>query len=323
MQGHNVVAVYASLSDAQRVRDRLIAEGIPNNDIRISSATERAETLTDTPSDTGEERPGFFRWLFGEIPENERDYYTRHFQENREAVSVWVTNETEREKAIGIMTAFAPIDLGEEEGSARPAAIAEAAEAPLPQSAKPDNGVGRGAVRVGERHPRSGMGATGKEEVVPVIKEELEVGKRQVERRGRIRIYTTERPVEETILLRDERTEIERRPASREATPAELAAGADREIETIERHEEPVVEKRGQVTEEVVVRHEAGEHEQTVRGTVQETHVEEEGKTGPASTQYERQAGTDKTTETTDKNKLSESERRPAAPPPQPKPNLP
>ena len=47
-----------------------------------------------------------------------------------------------------------------------------------------------------------------REEVIPVVKEELEVGKRTTERRYRVRSYIVEHPVEKTVTVRDERVEI-------------------------------------------------------------------------------------------------------------------
>ena len=71
----------------------------------------------------------------------------------------------------------------------------------------------------------------------------------------------------------------------------------DRDIEVVERHEEPVVEKRVTGNEEIVVRKEVVEHPETVRGTVRETKVEVEkepaGTTGGATrTTTDRTAGT-------------------------------
>jgi stress response protein YsnF len=84
-----------------------------------------------------------------------------------------------------------------------------------------------------------------------------------------------ERPVEENVTLRDERVVIERRPISSEG-PADDQALKPREVEIIERHEEPVVAKKAQATEEVVVRKEVKERTETVRDKVRETKVEVE-----------------------------------------------
>jgi uncharacterized protein DUF2382 len=57
------------------------------------------------------------------------------------------------------------------------------------------------------------------EEKIPVVEEQLKVGKRPVERGGvRIRSYVTERPAEADVALREERVRVERQPVDRPAT---------------------------------------------------------------------------------------------------------
>ena len=73
--------------------------------------------------------------------------------------------------------------------------------------------------------------------------------------------------------MRDERVEIEHRPISR---TGDLRMPQEREIEVVERHEEPFAEKRVTGHEEIVVRKEVVERPETVRGTVRETKVEVE-----------------------------------------------
>lgn len=113
--------------------------------------------------------------------------------------------------------------------------------------------------------------------VLPIVEEELNVGKRTVER-GRMRIYTrmTETPVEEQVSLRSEHVNVERRPVDRAVTDADMAAMKEGTIEMTEMAEEVVVSKRARVIEEVVVRKEATEHTETVRDTVRRTDVDVE-----------------------------------------------
>jgi uncharacterized protein (TIGR02271 family) len=112
---------------------------------------------------------------------------------------------------------------------------------------------------------------------VPVVEEELQVGTRQV-RHGGVRLYTrvTERPVEETVRLRDEEVRVERRPVDRPASEADFAAAQERTIEVTETDEEPVVRKQARVVEEVVVSKDVQEQTETVRDTVRRTEVEVE-----------------------------------------------
>jgi uncharacterized protein (TIGR02271 family) len=113
-----------------------------------------------------------------------------------------------------------------------------------------------------------------------VVQEEIEIGKREVGRR-KVRIYSdvTERPVEKQVHLRDETVHVDRRAVDRPATPGDLNAFREGQIELTETHEEPVVEKRARVVEEVRVGKEVKDRTETVRDTVKrkDVRVEEAG----------------------------------------------
>jgi uncharacterized protein (TIGR02271 family) len=118
------------------------------------------------------------------------------------------------------------------------------------------------------------------EEVIPVVEEQLVVGKREVDRGGvRVRSYVTETPVHEQIRLRNERVNVERRPVDRE-----VAAGDDafreRTIDMTATGEEAVVGKTSHVVEEVVVSKTADERVEQIDDTVRRTDVEVERDAG-------------------------------------------
>jgi uncharacterized protein (TIGR02271 family) len=111
--------------------------------------------------------------------------------------------------------------------------------------------------------------------VLPVVEEELEVGKRQVQRGGvRVSARMTEQPVEEQVRLREEHARVERRPVDRAATDADLAAFKEGTIEVRESAEEPVVAKQARVVEEVHVGKEVSDRTETVTDTVRRTDVD-------------------------------------------------
>jgi uncharacterized protein (TIGR02271 family) len=115
-------------------------------------------------------------------------------------------------------------------------------------------------------------------ESVPVIEEELEVEKRKVARGG-VRLTSTvhEQPVEETVRLREEHVETERRPVDRRLSEDEAdAAFQDRTIEMNETTEELEVSKEARVVEEVALTKTVQEHEEQVKDTVRRTEVEVE-----------------------------------------------
>lgn len=115
---------------------------------------------------------------------------------------------------------------------------------------------------------------TVREERIPIVEEEMAVGKRMVERgHVRVRSRIVEKPVDETISLREERVTIERKPVDRPVKDGEKLL-QDRDVEVIERSEEPVVEKRARVTDEVVVQKDVRERTEDVHDTVRRTEVD-------------------------------------------------
>ena len=113
-----------------------------------------------------------------------------------------------------------------------------------------------------------------KEAVIPVVEEELRVGKREVEKGGvRITNRVTETPVEEEVRLREEHINVERRPVDRPVTDVDNAFQAGT-IEVTETAEEAVVAKNARVVEEVVVNKDVQERTETVRDTLHRTDVD-------------------------------------------------
>lgn len=112
---------------------------------------------------------------------------------------------------------------------------------------------------------------------IPIIEEELQVGKKVVETGGaRVRSTIVETPVQETVNLREEHVTVERNPVNRPATEADLAALGETQIELKEHAEVPVVSKEARVVEEVSLGKEVQEREETVRETVRKTEVDVE-----------------------------------------------
>jgi hypothetical protein len=257
MNGHNLVAVYDSRADAERARDRLIEFGIPASDIRLSSAGAEGGAVASVSerSLAHEHHHSFWDWLFGsDVPETDRSWYETSLRQGRTALSVFVPNEAERERIADLLEEFNPVHM--------------------------DEGLGTAESTVGTVGVRSSATQTSRteltregEQVIPVVKEELAVGKRATERHYRIRTYVVEMPIQEQVALRDERVIVERRPASG-TVASDPNALREREFDVVERHEEPVIEKRVRPVEEVVVHREANERVETVRDTVRETKVD-------------------------------------------------
>ena len=110
--------------------------------------------------------------------------------------------------------------------------------------------------------------------VVPVVEEDLLVGKREVDRGG-VRVFrrVVEEPVSEELKLHEEHVVFERRPVDRAVTDADLS-NAGRTIELTETDEVPVISKVSRVVEEVRVGVVGSDRTETVRDSVRHTEVE-------------------------------------------------
>ena len=115
-------------------------------------------------------------------------------------------------------------------------------------------------------------------ETVQEIEEELSVGKRKVASGGvRVTTSVSERPIEETVVLREEEVEVERQPADRKLKPEEAeAAFQEKTVEMLGTSEELEVSKEAQVVGEVALGKRVAEREEKVRDTVRRTNVEVE-----------------------------------------------
>lgn len=144
--------------------------------------------------------------------------------------------------------------------AAPPVAAAVSAPAPIPTPAE---------------EPRAEA-----EERIPLVEEELRIGKRSLVRGGaRVHSYMEEVPVTESIELFEERTSIERRPVNRRLSEEEIAASGllqDRVVEVAQMREEAIVTKEAFVREELVVKKTVEKRIEQVHETVRRTAVEME-----------------------------------------------
>ena len=112
---------------------------------------------------------------------------------------------------------------------------------------------------------------------IPIVEEEMVVGKRTVDRGG-VRVYrrVVEVPVETSISLQEEHISVERHPVDRPVTDQDLKLQGERTIELTETAEEAVIGKTAQVVEEVHVGKTATERTEQIHDTIRRTEVEVE-----------------------------------------------
>jgi stress response protein YsnF len=110
---------------------------------------------------------------------------------------------------------------------------------------------------------------------IPVIEENVQIGKQQVRTGGAyIKARIVEKPIEKTVNLKEERLNIERNPVDRPANSTDFDTFKEGVIELEEHREVPVVNKEARVVEEINVNKEVSERTETVRDTIRKTEVD-------------------------------------------------
>lgn len=253
-----VVGVFESESRARQVVDELLRNGFSRSDVHLSSESDYAGEIASGGAGLHGRSPehhhtgGFMGWLKSVFNDEESEYHSNRYsdavQHGRAVVAV-DADENLRDRAIDIMNSNGAIDIDEEAGSTTTGS--------------------RGQIGNAARESTEGS--------IPVIREELQVGKRAVQRGG-VRIFSriVEQPVEETVRLREERVRIEREPVNRPVTDADRNLMREQTIEVTETAEEPVINKQARVVEEIRVGKDVTERTETVRDTVRHTEVETE-----------------------------------------------
>ena len=124
--------------------------------------------------------------------------------------------------------------------------------------------------------PAAVVSTAGAERSIPVVEEELAVGKRTVDQGG-IKVFrrVVEIPVSESVNLREEHVVIDRKPMDRLATVADIS-NSNQSMELTETAEEVVLSKTAHVVEEVLINRESSDRVEHIQDTVRRTEVEVE-----------------------------------------------
>lgn len=241
-----IVGTFASTAEAEQAAATLEAARIPRTQIRVldAGAVHEHEEIARGEGRTG---GGFWSWLFGDVdsesgrgvPDDEAADYSERMRSGGAMVMV-TTSDDDADRVHRLLDR-------------------------------------RGARDVQERGP---AGTTDRatdvaDTVMPVVEEDVRIGKRPVEQGG-VRIYrhVSERPVEEHLRLLHERIRVERRPVDRPIGTLHDDPFKEQTIELRETAEEPVVEKRARVVEEVAIGKEVEARDTTVRETVRRADVD-------------------------------------------------
>lgn len=272
-----VIAVFPDASAAQAAARDLLSIGVSRENMylessRTGTASSSGTTGSSTVNEPGTAMPahhggvgGWFKSLFGGEDESERNRYEEAVGRGNVILSVHA-REDQYEQIADILERHNPIDIHETAGSAGSTGTTAAATAGPSKT-----GTSAGYANTGKTNVQNAG------EAIPVIEEEIQVGKRNV-LRGGVRVFSrvVERPVEESINLSEDHVRVDRRPVDRPATEADFRSGTGGPIEVQEFAEEAVVGKTARVVEEVRVGKETTQRTENIRDSVRRTEVEVE-----------------------------------------------
>lgn len=233
-----VVAVFDQYAEAQSTVNELLVNGFEQNEVKLNSE-EAPQVEREKPQQGGVK--GFFQDLFGKGKEDDDEIrlYDEAVRHGNYVVTAIASTDERSDLATEVMSHHHPIDIDE----------------------RSSEWIGKGK----------------EERSIPVIEEEVKIGKREVAGGG-VRIFKNvyEVPVEEDLTLRDERVTVERVPVDKPATEADLGAFKEGSLEFRERSEEPVISKKARVVEEVRVGKEVTERTERIKESAKRTDIEVE-----------------------------------------------
>jgi uncharacterized protein (TIGR02271 family) len=238
-------ALYDSRADAEAAQNQLKELGIiPSDGVNLADQN----TAGFSPDRSADNR-GFWGSLKAAfLPHEDRQVYEAGIREGGYLLTVSVNDES-ADQVETLLEQSNAVDVDEREQRYREAGLLEAQRASEPARADA-------------------------EAAIPLVEEQLRVGKREVSRGGvRIRSHVVETPVREQVSLREEHVEVERRPMNQPIENADELL-QERTLEATEMAEEAVVSKEAVVREEVSLKKDVTERTEEISDTVRRTEVD-------------------------------------------------
>lgn len=234
---HTLVAVFDNRSDAQKAMDDLLASGFNRSDLRLSEGgTQTGTTASGTrpreDESMGDSIKHFFSDLFGSDRSHRMEQYSEALSRGHYVLTVTAPNEPEVERAADLVERYGPVDI--DERSSAWSAVSTAGTTA---------GMGAGSKSLGAQQQSASMSRQSTQDPaqastggsmqyadtashsIPVVQEELKLGKREVQRGGaRIYSHVVETPVDDSVNLREEHVTVQRRAIDKLVDPAEVPA---------------------------------------------------------------------------------------------------
>jgi uncharacterized protein (TIGR02271 family) len=273
-----ITAFFDSRSDAESARMRLTEAGIDASQIidqgqsGSSGMSSGSTSSSSSSSSSSSEGQGFWASIKEAfMPDEDRYAYEEGMRRGGYLLCAQV-EESQADEAIRILDDEGTVDFDRRQDEWK-------SQGWSGYTGGTQSSAGQSSAGMTSQNQSSARsGNTVEEERIPIVEEQLQVGKREVARGGaRVRSYVREVPVHEQVNLREEHVSVERRPVDQKLGAADLNSGdllRDRTIEMTETSEEAVVGKQARVTEEVVVKKTAEERVEQIDDTVRRTEVD-------------------------------------------------
>lgn len=278
---------YASAKQAaQQLRDSGFGDSVfLTDDVSAAPGAGRASTAESDDGGVLAHVRKFFAGLFSGDDESETRPYAEALRRGGGVVKVEVGEDDQLEIARQALEAAGAVNIDERASEWRASGWREGtslrSEEPssMASSASSQAASATDELAADASTPRGSGRPAGNEDeqVIPVVKEDLQVGKRAVQKGG-VRVYarTVDRPVNESVDLRSEHADVQRHPVDRPASESDLRDLGERTFEVREMAEEPVVAKQARVVEEVVVGKTTEQRSEQISDSVRSTEVQVE-----------------------------------------------
>lgn len=259
----NVVGLFANQSDAQGALSDLQSAGFSSDNVNVLRGASGASS-------------GIFDQLG--IPQQDARIYMQGIQSGGAMVILQQLSDSDANRAADILDRHNIVDINSVgQGFGQTSSTTGFTQTEQTTS------TSTAGLNTGSRRSGSYQGG---ETVIPIVEEQLEIGKREVEGGGvRVNTHVEQVPVNEQVTLREEEVHVERRRVN-QPLDAATAGTAFQEgtFEVTETDEQAVVSKEARVVEEVVVSKDVQQRTENVQDTVRRTDVDVEEVGGTRTT---------------------------------------
>ncbi|WP_138484518.1 YsnF/AvaK domain-containing protein [Dyadobacter bucti] len=279
---NTVVGIFENTNDAQEAQSYLLANGFSASDVDITTSSYNSDATVSTVNkddeDFGDRIGNFFKDLF----DGDEDETRRYSEAGRRGtiVTVHAADAELAETAADILDQYGAVDVNETAGSYSASQGLGSSVTDATVGTYNDTSIDPYTNKAIDIDSDQSFVSDAQTDSLPVIKEELQVGKREVETGGvRLKSRIIERPVQESIRLRQEQVNVNRTPVDRVASESDFNTFQEGTIEMKEYAEVPVVNKEARIVEEVSLSKTVDEREETINETLRNTEVEVENLT--------------------------------------------